>query len=275
MNSDEPVAVGIRIIVVVLTLSLVFSSGVCALPSTGGSPQIVSTGTHWDDSVTETHWDDAEDETCVPLVISLSSVSDHTENIFEDGVIETAGDIIDDLSDGGSDVVLPVGAALFRYSRFDDSDPLENDVRQQVYEAIERSPGTYISEMSSACDASRSTVRYHVRILEEEGLIVDEADRGKHRLYPAGSETPELAAALNDNATARVLDAIARLEPVTVSALADDLDRSPGTVSYHLDRLTNDGLLERERMGNTVVTRITGDIQTELLNGETAVGLAD
>jgi predicted transcriptional regulator len=274
MNSDEPVAVSIRIIVVVLTLSLVFSSGVCALPSTGGSPQIISTGTHWDDSVTETHWDDA-DETCVPLVISLASVTDHTESILEDGVIETAGAIIDDLSGSGSDVVLPVGAVLFRYSRFDDSDPLENDVRQQVYEAIERSPGTYISEMSSACDASRSTVRYHVRILEEEGLIVDEADRGKHRLYPAGSETPELAAALNDTATARVLDAIARLEPVTVSALADDLDRSPGTVSYHLDRLTNDGLLERERMGNTVVTRLTGDIQTELLNGETAVGLAD
>jgi DNA-binding transcriptional ArsR family regulator len=265
MNSEESVAIGLRIIVVVLTISLVFSSGVGALASTGGSPQIVST---------ETRQDNAEDETCVPLVLSFASVSDHTESIFEDRVIETAGDLIDDLS-GGDSVVLPVGAVLFRYSRFDDSDPLENDVRQQVYETIKRSPGTYISEMSNACDTSRSTVRYHVRILEEEGLIVGEADRGKHRLYPAGSETPELAAALNDNATARVLDAIARLEPVTVSALADDLDRSPGTVSYHLNRLANDGLLERERMGNTVVTRLTGDIQTELLNGETAVGLAD
>lgn len=174
--------------------------------------------------------------------------------------------LIDTLSSSGNGVALPVGAVLFRYSRYDNSDPLENDVRQQIFDVIERSPGTYISEVSEEVDASRSTVRYHVRILEEERLIVGEAVRGKHRFYPVGSDDPQLAAALNDDATARVLDAIARLETATVSTLADELDRSPGTVSYHLDRLTDDGLLERERKGNTVVTRLANEVIGEVLN---------
>jgi DNA-binding transcriptional ArsR family regulator len=277
MNREESVAAGLRVTIVVLTVLLVFSTGVCALASTGGSPQGVSTVTHQGTAI--------DYGSCAPPIFSfeyinspsipsLDSISTHTERVFEfedSRVIETAGNIVEDLSDSGSDVVFPIGTVLLRYSRFDDSDPLENDVRQQVYEAVERSPGTYISEVSEECDASRSTVRYHVRILEEEGLIVGEAERGKHRFYPIGSETPELAAALNDSATARVIDAIARLEPVTVSALAEDLDRSPGTVSYHLDRLTDDGLLERERMGNAVVTRLTSGIQAEILSGETTL----
>lgn len=273
MISEESVAVGLRVTIVVLTIMLVFSSGVGALASTGGSPQGVSTVAH--QGVAIDYGSCASpvlsfDYVSAQPIPSFDTITDHTERVFEfedSRVIETAGDIIEDLSGGNSDIVLPVGAIFLRYSRYDNSDPLENDVRQQVYESVEQSPGTYISEMSKECDASRSTVRYHVRILEEEGLIVSEADRGKHRLYPIGSETPELAAALNDSATARVLDAIARLEPVTVSALAEDLDRSPGTVSYHLDRLTNDGLLERERMGNAVVTRLTSGIQTEILDG--------
>lgn len=269
MISEESVAVGLRVTIVVLTIMLVFSSGVFALASTGGSPQGVSDLAHQGAAI--------DYGSCAPPVLSFDTIADHTERVleFEDSrVIEATGDIIEGLSGGNSDIVLPVGTIFLRYSRHDNSDPLENDVRQQIYESIERSPGTYISEMSEECDASRSTVRYHVRILEEEGLIVGETDRGKHRFYPTGSETPELAAALNDSATARVLDAIARLEPVTVSALAEDLDRSPGTVSYHLDRLTNDGLLERERTGNAVITRLTSGIQAEILDGEIAT-LAD
>src|SRR5699024_10391006 len=144
--------------------------------------------------------------------LGFETIADHTDQEFDfenSRVIETAGDIVEGLSRGNNDVVFPVGAILLQYSRYDDSDPLENDVRKQVYDSVEQSPGTYISEVSNECDASRSTVRYHVRILEEEGLIVGKADRGKHRFYPVDSETPELSAALNDSATARVLDSIA------------------------------------------------------------------
>lgn len=188
---------------------------------------------------------------------------------FKSVIDQSSTDFIQQLSDRGNGVAPPLWVVLLRYSRYDDSDPLDNEVRSRVYGVIEQSPGTYISEVSEQVSASRSTVRYHVRILEDEGLIVGDADRGKHRFYPTGSDDPALAAAMNDDATARVLDSIARLEPATVSALAEDLDRAPGTVSYHLDRLADDGLIEQERIGNSVVTRLADGIRIDATTSET------
>lgn len=263
MNRDDLLAVGLRTTLVAFVLLLVFSSGAYALVSMDYSDEGVQIDQQYECPSIEYEM----------IAIRFASITVDTVDLSEHSyAIETAAsDILETLSDSGDGLVLPVGIALFRYSRYDDSDPLDNDVRRQVYESIEQSPGTYISEVSEECDASRSTVRYHIRILEEEGLIVGEAVRGKHRFHPMGSDDPALAAALNDDATARVLDAIARLEPVTVSSLADDLDRSPGTVSYHLDRLTDDDLLLRERVGNAVVTRLANDVQTEMIDRDNTI----
>lgn len=152
---------------------------------------------------------------------------------------------------------LPVGMLIAGYSRYDDSDPLENDVRQRVYETVRRSPGTYPMELADTVDVSRSTVRYHVRILEDEGLISGEKIRGKQRYFPGESVDAELSAALRDDATGAVLDALERLEPVSVSRLASDLDRAPSTVSYHLDRLADAGLVEQERDQGAVLNRLS------------------
>lgn len=183
-----------------------------------------------------------------------------TGDQFESVIDQPSTTLIQELSERGTSIP-PLWAVLLRYSRHDSSDPLKNEVRSQVYSVIEQSPGTYISEVSEQVSASRSTVRYHVRILEDEGLIDGDADRGKHRFYPTGSDDPALAAAMNDDATARVLDSIARLEPAAVSAIAEDLDRAPGTVSYHLDRLAEDDLIEQERTGNSVVTSLADGIR--------------
>lgn len=260
MHGEKPIAV-CRITVVALVLLLVLSSSGVAFASMGSSHQSATTeynpGACSLPDLSFVHFDGSIGD-------DSSSRSDLSEQ--SDTIRKATSDLFEQLSDSHSGVTLPLWAVLLRYSRYDDSDPLENDVRQQIYGLIERSPGTYISEVSEEVDASRSTVRYHVRILEEERLIVSEAVRGKHRFYLVGSDDPQLAAALNDDATARVLNAIARLEPVTVSTLADELDRSPGTVSYHLDRLTDDGLLEREREGNAVVTRLANEVLSEMLS---------
>ncbi len=174
--------------------------------------------------------------------------------------------------DAGDGVAPPLWAVVLRYSRHDNSDPLEHDVRERIFQSIERSPGTYITELSDELTVTRSTVRYHVRILEDERLVATEQTDGKHRLYPRNStENPELAAALNDDASARVLRSVARMEPVDVSSLARAIDRSPGTISYHLDRLDEAGLIERERVGNAVHTRLAEEIDLETTGASMAL----
>ncbi|USZ74662.1 helix-turn-helix domain-containing protein [Halorussus vallis] len=154
--------------------------------------------------------------------------------------------------------------APFRYSRHDDSDPLENETRAALYETVERSPGTYLSAISERADVSLSTARHHLDVLESEGFVTGAKVRGKRRFYPADVDDAELAAALEDEGTAPVLRALARLGPSHGGRLADDLRKDPSTVSHHLSRLEAAGLVERERDGRAVVNRLTPEVRAAL-----------
>lgn len=157
--------------------------------------------------------------------------------------------------------------APLRYSQHDDSDPLEHEKRATVFEAVEDSPGVYLAELSEQLDVSRSTLRHHVRVLEAEGLIAAARVRGYRRFYPAHTEAVELAAALNDEATAPIVDALARLGTASVTALADVIDRDISTVTYHLGRLEEDGVVTRERDGRAIVNRLAPEAREALSPG--------
>ena len=154
----------------------------------------------------------------------------------------------------------PGSITVGSYSRYDGSNPLDNATRATIYATVAEEPGLSLSALSERTDIPRSTVRYHVRILREENLVETATVRGKRRVHPAGDDNPELAASLSDDATAALLETVARDGPASVSDLADALDRTPGTVSYHLERLADDGLVERERAGNAVVTTLPDSV---------------
>jgi DNA-binding transcriptional ArsR family regulator/gas vesicle protein len=150
--------------------------------------------------------------------------------------------------------------APFRYSRYDGSDPLEHEVRSDVYDEIQAQPGSYVSAVADRADVPLSTARHHLKVLEREGLVEAAKVRGRKRLFPAYADGKELAAALADPSTADVLAALARLGPSSASALADELDLAVSTVSHHLSRLEEDALVERERDGQAVINRLPPDV---------------
>lgn len=160
----------------------------------------------------------------------------------------------------------PVASAvlLATYSRWNDSDPLAHETRATIHDELVAAPGTYVDELRERTDIPRSTLRYHLRVLEDEGIVRAEKLLGHRRYYPADCDDDTLAAALDSEATAAVVDAVARLEPASVSALATDLDRAPSTVSYHLDRLAEADVVDRERDGEVVLTRLSDDARAEL-----------
>ena len=151
-----------------------------------------------------------------------------------------------------------------RYSRYDDSDPLEHDAREQVYGIVSETPGSYLSEVSERADLPLSTTRHHMKVLEREGLVSGAKLRGKRRFYPAYAEGVELAAALSDESTASIIDALARLGAASVSDLAGDLGRDPSTISHHLQRLEEDDIIAREREGRAVMNKLSPEARTAL-----------
>lgn len=154
--------------------------------------------------------------------------------------------------------------APFRYSRYDDSDPLEHEARADVFDVVEESPGAYLSQLAERAGVPLSTARHHVRVLEREDIVSGAKVRGKRRFYPAHATDVELAAAMSDEATAAVLDALARLGAVSVSDLADEVGRDPSTVTHHLQRLEEDDIVVRERDGRTVVNKLSPEARTAL-----------
>jgi DNA-binding transcriptional ArsR family regulator len=188
----------------------------------------------------------------------------------------TGSGLLGTLLDKVRPFVLPL-----RYSRYDDSDPLEHEARELVYEIVNETPGSYLSEVSERAGLPLSTTRHHMKVLEREELVSGAKLRGKRRFYPAYAEGIELAAALNDESTASIIDALARLGAASVSDLADDLGRDPSTISHHLQRLEGDDIITREREGRAVVNKLSSDARTALRPettprpGEAAEALAD
>lgn len=170
---------------------------------------------------------------------------------------------------GGVDVVVAGGSgidatALDRVragvvgnglSRVDTDGVLEQSTRADIYAAIERTPGVALDEIAATVGVAKSTARYHVNVLRGAGLVDAAIVAGAHRFAPAEADA-EVAAALRADATGPVLRAVARNEPASVTDVAVSTDRAASTVSHHLSALEARGLVERERVGESVATSL-------------------
>ena len=110
---------------------------------------------------------------------------------------------------GGATVdTIRLGASSGSLGRTDTEGVLEQPTRAAVYEAIESSPGASLSAIATAIGVAKSTVKYHVGVLRDAGLVNGATVAGTDRFAPADVDT-ELAGVLGADATAAVLRAVA------------------------------------------------------------------
>lgn len=143
------------------------------------------------------------------------------------------------------------------------SDPLEHACRRELVAFVESSPGVTLSTASAHLDTPRSTVRYHVRVLARADELAVPSILGRRRLFPP-YEVSAVLAALNDEGTCPIVAVLATRGAVTVSELAVALDKARSTVSYHLNRLEEASVIERERDTNRVYSRLTDEARETL-----------
>jgi DNA-binding transcriptional ArsR family regulator len=101
---------------------------------------------------------------------------------------------------------------------------------------------------------SLSGISHHLRVLEKQGVIVGVSDRHYRRYFLASLVLPAEARQLNEDdrtiltecrrpASLAVILTLAAEGPMTVGELGKRLEKSRGTVSYHLSRLVNSNLV--------------------------------
>jgi predicted transcriptional regulator len=148
-------------------------------------------------------------------------------------------------------------------SRADTDGVLDQRTREAVYAAIRESPGADLATLAGSVGVTKSTVRYHVDVLREAGLVEAAEIGGALRVAPAEMNA-DLAAATSAAPTSAVLEAVTENEPASVREVSAATGRAPSTVSHHLSTLADRGLVERERAGEAVLTRLTDETRAAM-----------
>jgi len=161
---------------------------------------------------------------------------------------------------------LRLAAPTGSLGRIDTDGVLEQSTRAAVFSAVERTPGESLEAIAAAVGVTKSTVRYHVEVLCDAGLVETAVVAGTLRVAPAEADA-ELAATLGADSTGSVLRAVARHEPASVTAVAEATDRAPSTVSHHLSALEERGYVERERTGEAVVAILSPATRRAMTDG--------
>lgn len=174
---------------------------------------------------------------------------------------------------GGTDTTATVDVVRLAASseglrRADTDGVLDQPTRAAVYGAIRERPGRSLSRIAAAVGVAKSTAEYHVDVLQQAGLVAVTTLGDTRRYAPADADA-DLAAVLAAPSTAAILEAVAAHEPASVTTVADATDRAASTASHHLARLEDRGLLDRERVGESVLATLAPPARRALADDPT------
>ena len=143
------------------------------------------------------------------------------------------------------------------HSEINDLDPTQ----RRILEFITSHPGVYLREMCRALDLAMGDVQYHVRRLERDGRI-HSVRRGLHKFfYPAnlfGERQRDVLSVLSLDTPRELLLNIIEHPESTQEALAGATQVSQPTVSWHLKRLVDLGIVGRRKDGRVVTYSVVG-----------------
>jgi predicted transcriptional regulator len=139
-------------------------------------------------------------------------------------------------------------------TRFREEDVLEHDVRAAIYQHVQQHVGASLKEITDALGLSTTNAVWHLRKLEERGLVRGRKSNGAKVYYPTAggvqARNLSVAGAALMNANARAVLAFIQEHPgVHQREVGRHLDVNHGTVRWHLKKLRNAELLEERRSG--------------------------
>jgi len=130
--------------------------------------------------------------------------------------------------------------------------------RARIASEVSESPGIHFNELVRELDLAPGQVQYHVRRLCGEGRVTAESLYGRTHYYPPEFDDWERSAlALARRETTRdVLLYLLTEGSARPNEVTEALDVARSTLSYHVDRLIETGLVEKRRGENNRVTLV-------------------
>jgi predicted transcriptional regulator len=129
---------------------------------------------------------------------------------------------------------------------------LDNRNRHRIFNYVQKNPGCTPAEITAEQKMANGTVKYHVQMLEAEGMIVLRRMGKFTRLFrSAGSSDLErVAATYVRNETSRnLLQAIMDHPGITNSNLAEQFQLDKSSIHWHINRFLKDRMIRFEQDG--------------------------
>jgi len=129
------------------------------------------------------------------------------------------------------------------------------EVRQQLFEFIQRFPGLHFREIQRRTGMAVGTLQYHLKRLEEEKLVIQVKDGEYTRVYPVAAVTQRerfLLQFLRQKPIRRMLVLLLEKKRANHKQLAGVSGVSPATASWYLAKLIDANIVTKSKHGREV-----------------------
>lgn len=131
-------------------------------------------------------------------------------------------------------------------------DPLELENRKRIFEVLRASPGLHFREIQRRTNISIGVLEYHLSYLVDRGLLTLERQGAFARYYPAGqvgAEKKKMLSALRQEIPRGIILYLLKHPGATHGEVLQNFTISGGTLSYHVKKLVDQGVIKLEKAG--------------------------
>lgn len=123
--------------------------------------------------------------------------------------------------------------------------------RQRIFEFVKGTPGAYLREVQRTLGLAYGTAEYHLHVLEDAELLRTVADGNLKRYFVADFSFADRAVLglLRKRAVRAIMLALLDKGELTHQVLAEAAGIKPPTLSYHLPKLEEAGLVVVRKEG--------------------------
>jgi predicted transcriptional regulator len=144
----------------------------------------------------------------------------------------------------------------------EEEDVLEMETRKEIFEHVQANPGVHFSQLKRDLNMETGLLQHHLRTLEEYDVLTSEDHQGKRRLFVArelDEEERAILSSLRYETTRHILLFLIEESEARNRAIAEDLGVAPATVSWHVSRLVEEGIVSKVRDGRTTRYTVTDE----------------
>lgn len=130
---------------------------------------------------------------------------------------------------------------------------LELKAREKIYRIIEESPGLHFREIQRRAEIAVGSLQYHLDYLQKKHLVRIEKQGKFVRYYSIRGkqlgEDEKIMSLLRQNTIRRIVLFLLEKKQANNLSISNAVNLSASTVSWHLEKMLEEGLIEKEKQG--------------------------